>query len=167
MPYFSIFDHPKLPLVVVRLEKRRRDVDKDGFRLRYVLPLPSNTDEGHADDVIDLLDGLMGARTRSHGVYQAKYEEVRAAYGSLFPPEESDDTNELLRAGALLLAVPIGAVSAVALVAVTFGFLIFAAFRRQSGFAAMAEYAILCEIVDARPLVHKLLLYWRDGKWPQ
>jgi hypothetical protein len=169
MALFCIFDHPNLPVVRVSVERRRTDVTRDGFRLRYMAPIAPDS-EAHADSVISMLDDDLGRRTRGHGVYQAKYDEVRAAYGLLLAeagPEPTDFWQESLRAGAIVLAVALTVTMAFVLPITVFMWLIISAVKRQNGLVAMAEASVVWSIVDWRPLIHKLIFYWRDGKWPR
>ena len=78
--YFCLYSHPQLPLSRASVEPKRRDETKDGFQLRYIVAI---SDANQGDHVISLLDDALGASTRAHGVYQAKYEDVHAAYKTL------------------------------------------------------------------------------------
>jgi hypothetical protein len=165
MPLFCIFDHPQMPLVRISVEKRRRDHDKFGFRLRYVLEI-SDDQEGHAEHVISLVDDAMGKATKAHGTYQAKYEDVRAAYGELLDaarPPETVPWHDVLRPVALALAATLMVGMIVLIPPATVLFLFVSAIKRQSGLAAMAESAIIWSILDWRPTIYRLIRFGLGG----
>lgn len=162
MPLFVIRDHPKLPVVVARIEKRREETDRDGFRLRYVAKIP----EGHADaarTVIEMLDDRMGKATRAPGVYQAKYEAVREAYSEVLPVPAVRKRPLWLRclAGATAFALIFGMIACLTFV-VPF-LLFFGAIKKQSGFAFMAEVALVTDFFDWRPTIARLIDYAKEA----
>lgn len=169
MPVFSIYDHPQMPVVMVRVCKRRENSTKDGFRLRYCAELSAKSEE-HADDVISTLDEAMGTATKAHGVYQAKYDDVRRVYEGLLNSVGSSsggptDTG-LLRALALMAGICLTIAMVVIVPMVTIFWLVVCAFKRQSGLVTMGETFVMGNIFDWRPLIHKLFHYSQSGKWP-
>lgn len=159
MPTFQLWDHPQLPLVMATAETRRRDRDKSGFRPRYVVEI---TSRDHADDVIRMLDDAMGEATRAHGVYQARYDDVRAAYGALLasagpPPRNAWDL--AFRAGALLLGAAVLALAVSARLVMTALSLAFCALRGRSGAHVMLELHVITALTSPHGLVRRLWGY--------
>jgi hypothetical protein len=166
MPYFCLLAHPQMPLVRATVEKKPRRETKDGFVLRLSIPIPEEWLE-HADGVISELDTAMGKATKAHGVYQARYEAVLDAYRGLDRDPEPFDASPVLRPAALMLALGLTVGMCALLPGAILMFLFVTAFKKQSGFATMAEATILWSIFDWRPLIRKLLVYSKGGKWPK
>ena len=165
MPHFCIFDHPKMPIIRVSIEPRRRDETKDGFRLRYIVQVAS---ADHADDVISTLDDLMGKQTRAHGIYQASYDAVKAEYDGLLRDAMSDaplDWSPLLRAAAVVAGVVLTIGMSIILPCAVLLWLFVSALKSQSGLTAMAESAVVWSIFDWRPFIQRLFHYANTGIW--
>ncbi len=160
MPFFDVYDHPQMPLTRIVVEDRSRPVTKDGFRLRRSVDLAHSSRE-HGLAVIALVDAAMGAKTKAPGVYQARYDEVRAAIEALPRRPKPFDPHPYLRWPALAAGIALTAAMCVAVPIVTVMFLIVSAIKRQSGFAAMAEATIIGSIFDWRPFIHRLFRYFK------
>jgi hypothetical protein len=166
MPYFCIFAHPQMPLVRASVEKRRKDLTRDGFALRYSVDVSDQPPE-HCEQVIGLLDAALGSRTKAHGVYQAKFEDVMSAFEGLPRDPPPTDHSDWLRPFALMAAVALTVGMCVLLPLAVIFWMFIAAVQRQSGLVTMAESAVVWSILDWRPTIHRLIHYSRSGIWPK
>ena len=146
--FFSIASHPQLPLVVAKATERRpKDVDKDGFQLRYIAAL----DGAASDYIVELLDGAMGPKTKAPGVYHAKYDEVREALQNILDDAPKPKAPPMVfRVLAGIAAVALTAAFGFFAVAGTIFWLAVCAMKRQSGLLTMAETAVVWRILDWR-----------------
>lgn len=165
MPYFCFHDHPQLPVVHVTVRPSAVRQTKDGFRLRYALKIPAEL-EAHGNHVIGEIDSRMGRATRAHGVYQARFEDVIAAYvGLLKEAGPAKPPRDLaLRQLALVAALLLTAARCAIMPAAFIGWTIVVAMRHHtSALRVMAETAVIDHVLDWRPLIWRLLHYWRHG----
>lgn len=162
MPYFSISDHPKLPVTVARVTDRRpKPVDKDGFRLRYVAETPE--DPTGAEIALNRLDESFGSKCKAPGVYQASYEEVRQVFQAVLdeapkPPRPPLVLKILAGCGIAVCFAWSALVGPWAII----GWIVICMFKKQSGLLTMGETAVVWSIFDTRLLVTRLWRYIRS-----
>lgn len=165
--FFCLYSHPQLPLSLASIESKRRDKTKDGFELRYIVAI---SDATQGDHVISLLDDMLGDATRSHGVYQARYENVHAAYKTLLDAAmvpEGINWTPMLQAAAMIAGISLTVAMCVLLPMAVIFWAVISMFKRQGGITAMAETAVVWSIFDWRPIIHKLFHYANTGIWPK
>lgn len=142
--------------------RRPKSVGRDGFVLRYLLDV-SGSSEDHVDDVITMLDDAMRPKTKGHGVYQADYDDVRAAFGAILtpwiPPPRGPNR---LRWPVLLLAIGLATLSAVLWAWCAAGCMLLAALSGKHAGHVWFELTALRLIFDWSHPIKRLL---EKGDW--
>lgn len=156
--FLAISYHSVLKFTIAQIvEKAPKPVDRDGFELRYIAALDQASLLG-AQTVIDKLDVHFGKRTKSEGVYQAPYEEVRAQLQAFLDEAPRPfKRNLIVRSAAGVAAVALMFAMGFCAVGGTMFWLVVCAFKRQSGLLTMAESAVVWRMLDWRPMIHYLV----------
>ena len=155
--YFCLLTLPQLKITVAKIvERRPKNVDKDGFELRYLCALNGHGVRG-AEIVINDLDVHFGDRTKAVGVYQVPYEKVHSRLQIILNNAPQPWYRKMpVRIAAGIAAAALMVAMGFVATAVTIGWLAICAFKKQSGLLTMAETAVVWKIFDWRPMIQRL-----------